>query len=74
MQTEQRQDCEGFQFELLSVQANIGATERKRFHVRIFNARNIRVGYLRDFSSGLQAITAAKQWVADRKKNSKISR
>ncbi len=54
-----------FRFELLSMESS-APIKRLRYHVRIFNKQNLRVGYLRDFSSPAQAIGAAKQWVEER--------
>lgn len=54
-----------FRFELLSMESP-APTKRLRYHVRIFNKQDIRVGYLRDFSSPAQAMNAAKRWVDER--------
>ncbi|MGI9455262.1 MAG: hypothetical protein ACR2NU_01805 [Aeoliella sp.] len=66
LQTDGRHTVGDYHFDLLSVHSTAGPIERKRFHVRIFNGRNHRVGYLRDFSSASQAIAAAKEWIEQR--------
>lgn len=54
-----------YRFELLTMDSR-GPIIRTRYHIRIFNDRNIRVAFLRDFASAAQAIDAGKEWVAER--------
>lgn len=65
VQPEARQQCGKYRLELLSMQSN-GPLVRTRYHVRIFNDRNHRVAYLRDYLSPAQAFAAAERWVEER--------
>ena len=55
---------DGYRFELLSMESTV-PVRRMRYHVRISNSRNIRVAYLRNFTSAHQALATAKDWVAE---------
>lgn len=54
-----------YRIELLSMEST-EPIRRTHYHVRIYTGRNIRVGFLRDFSSARQALSAAKEWIAER--------
>ncbi|QDU57676.1 hypothetical protein [Aeoliella mucimassa] len=56
---------DGYRFELMSMKSN-SPINAIRYHVSIYGPQKLRVGYLRDFPSASQAISAAKRWVADR--------
>lgn len=64
--------CGGYRLELLSIESNTPVT-RTRYHVRILNARNLRVGYLRDFVTARSAIAAGEEWVAERQRQAKAA-
>ena len=59
-----------YRFELLSMQST-SPVHGVRYHVSIYNRGNIRVGYLRDFTSAGSAVKAAKSWVAERELTNK---
>lgn len=65
VQTAGSQKCGKYRFEMMVMESR-GPIVRTRYHVRIFNERNIRVAFLRDFSTAARAIDAAKDWVAER--------
>jgi hypothetical protein len=54
-----------YRIELLSMESN-EPIRRTHYHARIYTGRNIRVGFLRDFSSPSQAMASAKEWIAER--------
>lgn len=65
VQQDSHQSCGDYRLELLSMETST-PIKRTRYHVRIFNARNLRVAFLRDFSSSKSAIKAGQGWVAER--------
>lgn len=64
--------CGDYRLELLSMDST-APVNRTRYHVRIFNAKNIRVGFLRDFVTARSAIAAGEQWVAERQLQGKAA-
>lgn len=65
MQPSGRHECGEYRFELLSMESS-APVARVRYHVRIFNGSNLRVAFLRDFSSAQHALAAAREWVEHR--------
>lgn len=65
VQQDKQLTYEGYRMELLSVRST-STVGGMRYHVSIFHRSNLRVGYLRDFSSASQAFAAARRWIEER--------
>lgn len=66
--TEKRKQSGSYTFELLTMQPTAGSRSPGRFHINIFDSRNVRVAHLRDFHSAAKAYEGAERWVAEHAK------